>query len=66
MHNDPRVDFEQFKKLLFKAMRMRRSKQEVDLLFNIVDANSDSRIRAYDLCRVSGLVNQEQLTMKDA
>ena len=57
MHNDPRVDFEQFKKLLIKAMRMRRSKQEVDLLFNIVDTNSDSRIRAYDLCRVSGLVN---------
>ena len=57
MRTDPRIDFERFKKLLIKAMRMRQNKQQVDLLFKIIDTNKQERIRAYDLSRVSRIVN---------
>ena len=66
MRGDPRIDFEQFKKLLVKAMRMRQTKKQVDLLFNIMDADSDNKIRSYDLRRVSGLVSPSPMSMKEA
>ena len=66
MRTDPRIDFERFKKLLIKAMRMRQNKQQVGLLFKIIDTNKQKRIRAYDLSRVSRTVNYKPLTIKEA
>lgn len=64
MLNDPRVDFDWFKQLVIKAMKMRNNKEHMNLLFKVMDANCDGRIRDYDLCRVSGEVNEKPLTLK--
>ena len=37
MRSDPRIDFEEFKRLSFKAMKMRSKKHHINLLFKIID-----------------------------
>ena len=56
---DPRINFDQFKSLVFKAMNMRKTKTHVRLLFDILDGNGTGRIYPHDLKRVSELIDQE-------
>ena len=52
MRKDPRISAEEFKQLIFKAMRLRNSKEHLDLLFRITDVDSNNRIHFYDLQRL--------------
>ena len=52
MREDPRISAEELKQLLFKAMRLRNSKEHLDLLFKITDVDGNNRIHFYDLQRL--------------
>ena len=66
MRKDPRISAEEFKQLIFKAMRLRNSKEHLDLLFRITDVDSNNRIHFYDLQRLQTLAGQKQMSNKDA
>ena len=53
MRSDPRINFEEFKRLTFKAMKTRSRKKHIALLFKIMDQDNTGRVHAHNLCRVS-------------
>ena len=59
MRNDPRINFDKFKVLVLKAMNMRRSRHQVQLLFDVMDTAKMGRIMPHDLKKAA------QLTGKD-
>ena len=66
MRNDPRINFEEFKRLTFKAMKTRSRKKHIALLFKIMDQDNTGRVHAHNLCRVSSQIQEEPLTMQKA
>ena len=58
VHNDARIDFEQFVGLLKKAMNMRHTRKQLDLLFKIFDAKDTGHITGHHIHNVT-----EQLGM---
>ena len=59
MWGDARIDFNEFVDLLKKAMNMRQTRQQVDMLFSIFGAKETGHISAHHILRVSKELGQE-------